>query len=44
MNPIRKRESLMVFEKVSDMMEVCASKVPPRGRNWRKAQPTGLEV
>lgn len=27
----------MVFEKVSDMMEVCASKVPPRGRNWRKA-------
>lgn len=49
MNPIRKRESLMVFEKVSNMMELCASKAPPRlGEGLKKleegTQLTGLEV
>lgn len=39
----------MVFEKLHDMMELCASKAPPRLDEGVKdleegTQPTGLEV
>lgn len=49
LNPLRKRESVMVFEKIRNMMELCASKASPELDDGVKkpeegTQLTGLEV